>query len=261
MQTSQQVSTASRDARFAAAQQALATAEARAGLRQRLTGATTLTAPPEAGRGTPSSAVPDELVLPVPLGLEGLFPAGGLRRGSAVRVSGSTSLLLALAAAAAGGGTWCAVVAMPDAGLAAAAEVGLDLDRTLVVPRPGPDAPAVLGALIDGFDVVVLGRCPALSDADRRAATSRLRTREAVLLTSETWAGAQVVLEVGERSWFGVGSGDGVLAGREATVTSGARGWGARRSVRVRMPAHGGVEMVPGLSAPGTPELDWARAG
>lgn len=259
-----------RAARLAAAQRALATAEASAGLRQRLTGATTLAAPAGAGRETPSSTVPAEMLLPVPPGLEELFPAGGLRRGTAVQVSGSASLLLALAAAASGDrdrDTWCAVVAMPDVGLAAAAEAGLDLDRTVVVPRPGPDAPSVLGALIDGFDVVALGRCPALSDADRRTATSRLRTREAVLLTSDVWAGAQVVLEVGGRSWFGVGAGDGVLTGREATVTSFARGLGSQRTVRVRMAAGGGVVAVPetpdlsGLSEPAALDLDWARAG
>lgn len=285
----------SRAARLAAAQRALATAEASAGLRQRLTGVTTLAASGSgraaaAGEGdggevgaeaTPSAsaaaAVPAELLLPVPPGLERLFPAGGLRRGTAVQVSGSTSLLLALAAAAAGGreqDTWCAVVAMPDVGLAAAAEAGLDLERTVVVPSPGPGAAAVLGAVVDGFDVVVLGRCAALSVADRRTATSRLRTREAVLLTCDTWPGAQVVLEVGERSWFGVGAGHGVLTGREMTVTSYARGLATQRSARVRMVAGGGVVPAPAeRPAPAVPggvvepaedeglEVDWARAG
>lgn len=243
----------SRASRLAAAQRALATAEASAGLRQRLTGVTTLATPSPALTGgasaeAPSGAVPAELLLPLPAGLEPLLPMGGLRRGTAVQVSGSMSLLLALAAAACGvpgEGTWCAVVAMPDVGLAAAAEAGLDLDRTVVVPKPGPDAPSVLGALIDGFDVVVLGRCPALTDADRRTATTRLRTREAVLLTADVWPGAQAVLEVGERSWFGVGAGDGVLVGREATVTSFARGLGTSRSIRVQMSAGGALIPVP----------------
>ena len=150
-----------RAARLAAAQRALATAEANAGLRQRLVGVTTL-ARGEGARAeapeVPSAAVPPELLLPLPDGLAPLLPAGGLRRGTAVQVSGSTSLLLALAAAAGAGEVWCALMAMPDVGLAAAAEAGLDLTHTVVVPRPGPDAPAVLGALIDGFDVVVLGR-------------------------------------------------------------------------------------------------------
>lgn len=260
----------SREARLAAAQRALVTAEASAGLRQRLTGVTTL-ATAEAGPGgpAPSSDVPSELLLPVPAGLEQLLPWGGLRRGSAVQVSGSRSVLLAMAAAAAnapGQDLWCAVVAMPDVGLAAAAEAGLDLFRTVVVPRPGPDAPSVLGALIDGFDVVVLGRCAALTEADRRSAGHRLRTREAVLLSGDVWPGAQAVLEVGERSWLGVGAGDGVLTGREATITGYARGLGQPRRVRIRMGADGGVTPVgPDAHLPvgegEIHELDLARAG
>lgn len=267
MHTGTTVREESREARLAAAQRALATAEASAGLRQRLTGVTALAAagarPSEA---PPSGDIPAEMLLPLPAGLESLLPWGGLRRGSAVQVSGSRSMLLALAAAASNGPgqeAWCAVAAMPDVGLAAAAEAGLDLDRTVVVPRPGPDAPSVLGALIDGFDVVVLGRCPALSEADRRSATSRLRHREALLLTNEVWPGAQAVLEVGERSWFGVGTGDGVITGREMTVTSFARGLGAPRATRVRMTGSG-VAPVPErveVGAPALPEVDWARAG
>jgi hypothetical protein len=254
-----------RAARLAAAQRALATAEANAGLRQRLVGVTTL-ARGEGARAeaseAPSSAVPPELLLPLPEGLAPLLPAGGLRRGTAVQVSGSTSLLLTLAAAAAEDEVWCALMAMPDVGLAAAAEAGLDLTRTVVVPRPGPDAPAVLGALIDGFDVVVVGRCPALSDADRRGVATRLRTREAVLLVGDVWPGAQAVLEVGESAWFGVSDGAGVLTGREVTVTSYARGLGAPQRARVRMAADGGVTVVPSPESM-LPEadLDWARAG
>lgn len=269
----------SRAVRLAAAQRALATAEASAGLRQRLVGVTTLAREPrrqpDAGKGQGASAeavpagavgamtaTPPELLLPLPGGLAPLLPAGALRRGTAVQVSRSTSLLLALAAAVAEGETWCALMAMPDVGLAAAAEAGLDLDRTVVVPRPGPDAPAVLGALIDGFDVVVLGRCPALTDGERRGVMTRLRTREAVLLVGDTWPGAQTVLEVGESSWFGVSDGAGVLTGREVTVTSAARGGGVPRSMRVRMAA-GEVAVVPDEQAEilEQADLDWARTG
>ncbi|GAB2594820.1 hypothetical protein [Pseudactinotalea suaedae] len=259
----------SREARLAAAQRALATAEASTGLRQRLTGVTTLASAASGPVPPPSSTVPPELLLPLPAGVETLLPWGGLRRGSAIQVSGSRSVLLALAAAAAnapGLDLWCAVVAMPDVGLAAAAEAGLDLNRTVVVPKPGPDAPAVLGALIDGFDVVVLGRCPALTDADRRSAGHRLRHREAVLLSGDVWPGAHAVLEVGERSWFGVGAGDGVLTGREATITGYARGLGQPRQVRVRMGADGdlapiGVDARLSQGEGEIHELDLARAG
>lgn len=258
----------SRAARLAAAQHALATAEASAGLRQRLTGVTTLARDPRdrhedgasAEAAAAPSAVPPELLLPLPPGLAPLLPSGALRRGTAVQVERSTSLLLALAAAAAQDQTWCALMALPDVGLAAAAEAGLDLSRTVVVPRPGPDAPAVLAALIDGFDVVVLGRSPALTDGERRGIATRLRTREAVLLVGDAWPGAQAVLKVGESRWFGVSDGAGVLTGREVTVTTTARGWGAPRSVQVRMTRGEGVTVVPRQAEPEN-DLGLARAG
>ncbi|MFV0253929.1 MAG: hypothetical protein ACK5H2_11440 [Beutenbergiaceae bacterium] len=189
--------------RLAVAQQALLKAETQAGVRRR--------------QVNPAALSPQ--LLPVPQEIAPLFQGGGLRRGSVVQVRGSASMLLAIAAAAgADADSWCAMIAMPDAGLIAAAESGLDLRRTVVVPKPGPDAPAVLGALIDGFDVVVLGHCPALSEADRRAATHRVRTRQVVLLTSMPWAQAHTVLQVTDRSWSGLGAGTGVLTGAQVTV-------------------------------------------
>src|SRR5690606_16495701 len=104
------------------------------------------------------------------------------------------------------------------------------------------------------------GHCRALTDGDRRSAGHRLRNREAVLLASEPWPGAQAVLEVGERNWFGVGAGDGVLTGREVTITGHVRGVGRPGRVRVRMGADGGL--VPVATESRLPAgLDLARAG
>lgn len=241
--------------RLALAQRVLATAEASTGLHQRLprAAARRRAAPGVCEREEPR---PEE-VLPLPTGLGDLVP-GGLRRGTAIQVMGSRALLLSLAAAAStapGSELWCAVVAMPDIGLAAAAEAGLCLDRTIVIPRPGPDAASVLGAVIDGVDLVLLGPCPALSPSDRRSLGHRLRHREAVLLVAEAWPAASAVLEVGARSWYGVGSGEGVLAGREITVMSRARGMGQPRQLRVRMGAGRTLEQI------AAPEVDLARAG
>ncbi|WP_433029960.1 hypothetical protein [Actinomycetospora sp. CA-053990] len=119
-------------------------------------------------------------VLPVMGPLAGVLPGGGLRRGSAVAVCGSTSLLLALLAEASRAGAWCALVGLPDLGIQAAAEAGLDLSRTALVPRPGPRPAAVVAALVDGVDVVVLDttlpgvRWPA---GDRQRLGARVRQR------------------------------------------------------------------------------------
>ncbi|CAM3648675.1 hypothetical protein OCAE111667_20140 [Occultella aeris] len=242
------------------ARRALAAAEASAGLRTALSGPTVravsgLALPAHAAPGSqaPGSQEPSpppaavgldpERVLPVPAALAPLFPYGGIRRGTGVQVAGSTSLLLRLAAAASCAGVWCAVVALPDVGLAAAAEAGLPLDRMVVVPRPGPDSPSVVGALVDGFDVLVLGDCTALADRDRRLLASRARTRGSVLLTTTPWPGSELVLDAGDRVWRGVGRGAGVLRTEELTIVAYGRGAAAARRVRVRVRiGPGGVE-------------------
>ncbi len=256
--------------RLRAAQQVLATAEATAGLRTVLPrhDPGRATAPPDApdvvgadmvapgalpageqslpqGPGTVPVEVGDR-VLAVPDALAPALPLGGLRRGSAVRVEGSTSLLLSMAAAACRGGAWCAVVGMPDLGLAAAAERGLPMDRVALVPSPGANTPAVLGAVIDGFDVVVLGDVPHLVERDRRQLASRLRHREALLLTDGAWPGVDVVLTVIGSRWAGIGQGHGSFLGHELTVRVGGRGAASGRAVRATLRSPDGVRLVPG---------------
>ncbi|WP_448071851.1 hypothetical protein [Georgenia yuyongxinii] len=218
-------------------------------------------APPravEAGTGD-GPAPGDDRHLPVPGVLAPLFPGGALARGSVVQVTGSTSVLLALAGAAGADGAWCALAAMPDVGWRAAAAAGLALERVAVVPTPGPDAAAVVGALVDGFDVLVVGRCPALGERDRRLLGSRLRTRGAVLLTTHPWPGAQLVLRATAQSWDGLGQGWGHLAGQELTVRATGRAGATRaREVRVHLGPAGLLAPVPrasssGLAAVATP--------
>src|SRR6266511_892598 len=122
-----------------------------------------------------------ERLLPVAAELRGLLPGGGLRRGATVAVDkDATSLLLALMAAASQAGSWCAVVGVPTLSAAAAAEAGIALARLALVPNPGPGWTGVVGALLDGLDIVVgnwSGACDPLmirrlraSKADRRRA-------------------------------------------------------------------------------------------
>ncbi len=191
--------------------------------------------------------------LPVPAALAGFFPPAGLRRGSVVQAGGSSSLLLALLAAAQGEG-WVALAALPDIGLQAAADAGLSLERSLLVPRPGPEAASVVGALVDGVDVLAVGDCRALSARDRRLLSARLRSRGAVLLSTAHWPGADVVLRAGETRTEGLGRGWGRVAAGEMTVHGRGRNGIAGR-VRVRLGA-GGLgaldDDAPGLGATGT---------
>ncbi|HEY7597867.1 MAG TPA: hypothetical protein VH969_32305 [Actinophytocola sp.] len=187
-------------------------------------------------------------MLPVHTDLAGLFPWGGLRRGSTVSVHGSTSLLLALLAEATAGDSWAAVVGMPDLGVLAAAELGVAVDRLALVRHPGADLPAVVAALLDGMDLVVTPRAR-LGDAQARRLSARARHRGAVLLTVGSWPGADLELRCASYRWDGIEQGAGYLAGREVTVTARGRG-AAARPVRttLRLPAPGGG-IAPALPA------------
>ena len=101
--------------------------------------------------------------LPVLPALEDLLPGAGLRRGATVSIGaaagagGAMSLALALVAQASIAGSWVAAVGVPSLGLVAADELGVALERLVLVAAPARDAwGGVVAALVDGFDVVVL---------------------------------------------------------------------------------------------------------
>ncbi len=182
--------------------------------------------------------------LPVAPALAGLVP-DGLRRGSTVAVRGSTALVLALLAEAMREGSWAAITGMPEVGLVAAAELGVDLDRLALIPAPGAEVAAVLSALIDGFDLVVLGPAVArgIEPQLARRLAGRVRNRGAVLLAAGQWPGAELELSVSSRRWRGLtGDGFGHLEFRDVVATSRGRGAAARpRTVALRLPGPDGA--------------------
>ena len=173
------------------------------------------------------SSVPVARTLPVSEDVAPLLPGRVLRRGIIVAVEGSTSLVLALIARASREGSWAAIVGMPQVGVVAAARRGIDLSRLALVPHPGAEAATVVGACIDGMDVVVLGPRLALGDADRRRLAARARERGAVLVSAGPWTGAHVALTVTRTSWSGLGAGDGRLRSRSLSVARSGRHLGA----------------------------------
>ena len=194
--------------------------------------------------------------LPLTESVATLLPHG-LRRGTAITVAGSTSLMLALAGEASRQGSWIAMVGMPHVGVVAAARRGVDLARLALVPHPGAQAASALAACIDGMDVVLVGQRLALSDADRRRITARVRERGGVLIAAgagagqggagqggagqgSAWPGARMELTVESTRWTGLGAGDGRLRGREITVAVRENG-GAVRRVTVRLDGEQGV--------------------
>jgi hypothetical protein len=190
-----------------------------------------------------------ESVVPVLPPLLPLFPGGGLRKGSTVAVSGSASLLLALLAGASQSGSWCAAVGVPSLGAVAAAEIGVVLERLAFVPRPGAELAAVVAALIDGVDVVVIGQPSRLHVAEVRRLVARARQRGSVLVGFGGWHGADVRLSVAASEWRGLGAGSGHLRARQVRVRLEGRGSAARpRQADVWLPCVGG-----GVSEASTP--------
>jgi hypothetical protein len=201
------------------------------------------------------TAVPTDpsRVLPVNAELAGLFPWGGLRRGSTIAVRGSTGLLFALLAEATASGSWAAVVGVPDLGVLAAAEHGVVTDRLALVPDPGAQPSSVVAALLDGLDLVAVvpGR---LGDAHARRLSARARHRGAVLLPLGPWPGVDLELRCERATWTGLGQGHGHLRQREATVHTRGRGSAARPArATVLLPGPGGS-----VGCTVRPAHDWA---
>jgi hypothetical protein len=219
------------------------------------TGAMTMLAPdltePDGGHGVAQGDVVRELQarirrmqrnrldtreLPTSPALADLLPGGALAAGSAYSVIDSTTLALGLLQGPSAAGAWCAVVGMPDLGVEAAAGLGVDLDRLVLVPHPGDHWLTVVSALIDVVSVVLV-RPQHVSDGTASKLASRLRQREAVLISMGDWPGAEARLAVTESSWTGLGSGFGHLAARQVTVSSTASRWqGRTKSRRVWLP-------------------------
>ena len=191
--------------------------------------------------------------LPVLPALEGLLPSGGLRRGATVSVGssvgGATSLALALVAEASRLGSWVAAVGVPSLGLVAADELGVALERLVLVAAPERDAwGGVVAALVDGFDLVVLhaGRT-GVRTTDARRLVARARERGAVLVQlGWGWPEqADVQLEVTRARWEGLDDGHGHLQARKVRIVAGGRGEAAQpRRVDLWLPGPGG-EVVP----------------
>jgi hypothetical protein len=184
----------------------------------------------------------DTRALPTNPALTDLLPGGVLTAGSVYSVADSTTLALSLLQAPSAAGSWCAVVGMPDLGIEAAAGLGLDLERLVLVPHPGEQWLSVVSALVDVVSIMLV-RPPSqngrlrISDAAASKLASRLRQREAVLVSLGDWPGAQARLAVTSSNWAGLGSGFGHLTGRQVTVSSTAAAWqGRAKSRRLWLP-------------------------
>jgi len=197
-------------------------------------------------------ALAREHVLPVLEPLQPLLPEG-LRRGSTVAAGDATSLALALVAGPSSAGSWSAAVGVSHLGLAAAAELGVALDRFVVVADPPRQSWAtVMATLVDALDIVLVRVRHRVNANDARRLIARARERGSVLvLLGDGWPEApDVRLSVVHAAWEGIGEGHGYLQARRVTIEAGGRRAAARaRAIDVWLPAtDGGIAAVDELA-------------
>ena len=194
-----------------------------------------------AARGRPV-ATADTRLVDVPGALGGLFPDGGIRRGSTVALgpaSGGLSVALTLVGAVTGRDGWAAAVGLPHLGLVAAAELGVRLERLALVPSPGEQWPVVVAALVDGFDLLLLHPPVRVRATDARRLSARVRERGTVMVVlGAAWPEPpDLRLAVSRSDWDGLGAGNGYLRSRRAEVVlTGRRAAGRERSCSIWLP-------------------------
>jgi len=181
-------------------------------------------------------AMAGERTLAVLPALAPLFPDGGLRRGNVLTVGGTggaTSLALALTVAAAEEGSWVAGMGLASLGLAAAAGLGVPLERLVLVRDPGASGRnEVLATLIDSFDIVLVGAggqgaefTSGRTTGAHRRLQARGRERGSVLVAVGGTGGFEPDLRLRAEvaGWDGLEPGAGHLQGRRVVVEAGGR--------------------------------------
>jgi hypothetical protein len=195
--------------------------------------------------------VAGEDLVPLLLPLQQALGVDGLRRGNTVLIggeegSGATSLALALIAKATTDGMWCSIVGPPDLGVVAAVELGVDLERLVVVASPRTRAATAIGALVEGCDVVLLRLPLAMSRTEMLRLGARARQRRVlVVLLSDprsravAWPEApDITVQIRSSVFSGIESGSGRIAGRRIEIeTVHRRSGGLRAPVALWLPA------------------------
>ena len=190
--------------------------------------------------------------LPLLQAFQEVFPGGGLQRGSIVHVSGAvgaTAVALALAAGPTQAGSWAACVGVEQMGWAAAAELGVQLQRVAVIQTPSKSWATVTAALVDSFDLVLCGaqHAPSAQDARRLVARARERGSVVMFISGESLGAARharpwpsvadVELSVVHAEWFGIGQGTGRLRQRHISLdVTGRRGLSRSQRLELWLP-------------------------
>lgn len=222
--------------------------------------------PHSLSRSLSETPLASERLLPVHQALAPLFGlASGdlaplaLTRGHTVACVGSAAMSCALTVLVAPtqAGSWAGVVGLPSCGVQAAADLGVCLERTVFVADPThgsrassqqADAAAVLSALVDGVDVLLLAHhvVNSLSTSLLRRLQTRVQSRGGVLvvvgetnsLTSSL--SADLRLTATTQQWQGVGLGYGHLQRRQVLLQLDGRRRARTTEHQVWLPDHQG---------------------
>lgn len=162
-----------------------------------------------------------------------------LRTGGSYQVD-NASLALALLAAPSRAGGWTAVIGAGDLGIEAAAEMGVDLTRTVLVPHPGEHWLEVTAALVDVVPMLLLrppmGVTQRVTQQVASRIGARLRKRASTLLVWGDWPGSEARLSLTGSVWYGAEAGHGRLRSRQVTVAC-QRGTAPARRTTLWLPA------------------------
>jgi len=171
-----------------------------------------------------------------------------LRAGGAYAVDG-LALAMVLLAGPSRAGEWCAVVGVDDFGVEAAAELGVNLDRTIVVPDPQESWLEATAAFLDVVTLVVVRPSGPVPEPVAEKVGARLRTRGSALVAlgdrGRTWPRAETRLTTVEPQWSGVGRGEGHLRARRVVIEA-RRGAAPARRTSLWFPAEDGSVLPTG---------------
>jgi hypothetical protein len=160
--------------------------------------------------------------LPVDEALASMLPDAGLSRGKLVGCSGPAawSLALALLARAVATGSWLAVVGAPAFGIEAAGELGVALERVVLIDAEPATWAERVAAAADGFELIATSPPPG-AERTMRKVRQRVQARGAVLIAvgaSNPGVACDLDFTTSAVEWQGIGQGAGHLMARRVAV-------------------------------------------
>lgn len=161
--------------------------------------------------------------------------------GGTYSVENSTTLAMALLAGPSGSGAWCSVIGIPNFNVEAAAHLGIELERLILIPHLDGQWLTVTAAMVDVVSII-LTRAPAtITGSEAARLKARLRQRGAALISIGSWPQSEAVLSVSDNRWGGLGTGSGHLQTRHLRVTATSNN-GRSRSTELSLAelTHGG---------------------